>query len=286
MNDLLTTFLVVIIAGALLALGWWLLIASEGVYLGRRVVVWLYDRFADRYDDVKNYQSIYEHALIAQPIMDNIAPHRSPLVLDVATGTGRLPLALFNHKQFHGHVIGLDLSREMLRRAAHKLHGCGDRAPLLWCPAENLPFADGTFDVVTSLESLEFMTDPEAVLRELVRVLRPGGLLLVSNRINTRLMPGKTWTTERLTAILASTDIEDAEVEVWQEDYQKVWAVREGSAPPTGARPLGEVLRCPCCRESLMLHRDTAWVCEACGGQARIAPDGVIELFPLVRRCS
>lgn len=282
--DILSVVVIVGAAGGLVVLGWWLLVSSEGVYLGRRVVVWLYDLFATRYDDVKNYQRIYEHALLAQPIMDKIAPHTSPLVLDVATGTGRLPLALLVHSHFQGRVIGVDLSRRMLGVAAQKL-ALSEQVKLLWSPAETLPFADDTFDVVTCLEALEFMADPPAVLHELVRVLRPGGLLLITNRINTRWMPGKTWSKERLAELLASTDIVEADVEAWQHDYHKVWAIKDGDAQPTGARPLVEVLRCPCCPEQAMIERDGAWVCEECEGKAMVAADGVIELFPLQENC-
>lgn len=265
-------------------LGWWLLIATEGVYLGRRVVIWLYDIYANYYDDVKNYQSLYEHALLAEPIMDQVAPHQSPLILDVATGTGRLPLAMLNHSSFQGRVIGIDLSRRMLRNAAEKLNGYGDQATLIWCPAEKLPFADDTFDVVTSLESLEFMSSPKAVVTEMIRVLRPGGLLLMTNRIGTRLMPGKTWSKEQLTELLSTFDLDDAYVEAWQVDYHKVWAVKSGASQPAGKRPLGEILRCPCCDE-LMIERDGTWVCEKCKGRAAVGHDGVIELFPLQESC-
>jgi len=262
-----------------------LFIASEGVYLGRRMVIWLYDLFADRYDGVKHFDPIYEHALLAQPILERIAPHRAPLVLDVATGTGRLPLALLRHKHFQGRVIGVDLSRRMLRRAAAKLRGYESQAVLLWCPAERLPFADGTFDVVCSLESLEFMTNPQAALREMVRVLRPGGLLFISNRINTRLMPGKIWTRDQLSDLLVEYGIADADLEPWQVDYDRVWAIKDGEAEPSGARPLGEILRCPCCPASLMIERDGVCVCALCRGEAKIDADGVIELFPLQQRC-
>jgi ubiquinone/menaquinone biosynthesis C-methylase UbiE len=285
LNDILLMLLVALITAALIVVGWWLLIASEGVYLGRRTVIWLYDLFAPRYDNVKKFNSIYDHALLAQPIMERIAPHKAPLVLDVATGTGRLPLALLRHKHFQGRVMGVDLSRQMLRSAAAKLQPYGNQTALLWCPAERLPFADNTFDVVCCLEALEFMTSPQAAVREMVRVLRPGGLLFTSNRINTRLMPGKTWDREQLAQLLVDLNIADADLEPWQKDYDRVWAIKGGESQPTGARPLGEILRCPCCPASLMIARDGAWVCELCGGEARIGSDGVIEIYALQQCC-
>jgi ubiquinone/menaquinone biosynthesis C-methylase UbiE len=284
LNTIVEILLLGLVAAALIALGWWLFIASEGVYLGRRTVIWLYDIFATRYDGVKNFNSVYDHALLAQPLMEHIAPHKAPLVLDVATGTGRLPLALLKHKHFQGRVIGVDLSRRMLRPAAAKLQAYGNQVVLMWCPAERLPFADNTFDVVCSLEALEFMTNPEAAMREMVRVLRPGGLLLASNRINTKLMPGKTWDREQLAQLLVDLNIADADLEPWQKDYDKVWAFKGGESARTGARPPGEILRCPCC-PGLMIEREGAWVCELCGGTAKTGSDGVIELFPLQEQC-
>ncbi len=272
-----------LIAGGLVALGWWLFVETEGAYLGRRVVVWLYDLYAQRYDAIKGYNVVYEHALLAQPIMERIAPLRAPLVLDVAAGTGRLPLALLSHAHFQGRIVAVDLSRAMLARAADKLSEDAHRVALVWCPAEMLPFADDLFDLVTCLESLEFMANPAATLRELIRVLRPGGLLLFSQRINTPWMPGKAWSREQLIGLL-SADMADAEVEPWQADYHRVWAVKDGSALPTGPLPLGEILRCPCCG-ALMVEMPGRWSCYGCGGAALVGADGVIELERLRRVC-
>ncbi|GIL11811.1 MAG: hypothetical protein BroJett038_05310 [Chloroflexota bacterium] len=283
MTDWLSMLLLVLLAVAIIALGWWLLIATEGVYLGRRIVVWLYDLFAHRYDRVKNYYREYEHMYLAQPIMERIAPHRSPLVLDVATGTGRLPLALLRHAHFQGRVIGLDLSRRMLHQATQNLYVFEDRVTFIWGSAENLPFPDDTFDVVTCLEALEFMVRPQAVLGELARVLRPGGLLLISQRINTRLMPGKTWSSGQVLELLARCGVEDAQAQIWQVDYRKIWGYKTGSSPAAGARPLDEVLRCPRCRSGLMKQQEQSWFCDSCGARAFIGADGVIELFPVER---
>lgn len=233
---------VLLVSGGLV---WWLLIETEGVYLGRRVVIWLYDLYARRYDNIKAFQPEYEHMLIAVPLMQAIAPHQSPLVLDVATGTGRLPLALFDHNAFHGRVIGVDLSRKMLHIAADKLAEDNARVELLCMPAEDLPFHDAAFDVVTCLESLEFMHDIEQVLHEMARTLRPGGLLLVTNRINTHWMPGKTFSDERFMQLLEACGFVDVNIELWQVDYRRVWARKPGASPVVGARPLWEVLRHP-----------------------------------------
>jgi len=282
MSNFVTIFAGVLITLALIFFAWWMIVGAEGVYLGRRTVIFLYDLYANRYDNVKNYLPEFEHALIAYPLMEAIAPYKAPLVLDVATGTGRIPIALLNHKDFQGRVIGVDLSRRMLHQAALKLDGYLDRAPLIWWSAEDLPFADNTFDVVTCLESLEFMTNPKAVLEEMARVLRPGGIVLTTRRINTRFMPGKVWTEDEMRKLLDSFDIDPLADEVWQHDYNKVWGRKRGESSYTGTRPLGEVLRCPACPQSLMVEdEDGYWYCEDCRARARIGDDGVLELYKL-----
>jgi ubiquinone/menaquinone biosynthesis C-methylase UbiE len=213
---------------ALIGLAWWLLITTEGVYLGQRVVTWLYDLYARRYDRIKEYQPDYEHYLLAVPIMGEIAPNKYPFVLDVATGTGRLPLALCQHPDFEGVIVATDISRKMLLQAAEKLaeQRKEGQVVLMRCAGEHLPFPDDTFDVVTCLEALEFTSDQARVVRECARVLRPGGLLLLSNRINT-FMPRRLRTDEQLLGLLADCGIGIAQVEAWQTDYNRVWGVKD-----------------------------------------------------------
>ncbi len=277
MTHFQTLIILAVVAVAIVLLVWWLLIESEGVYLGRRVVIWLYDLYAGRYDGIKQFSKQYDHQFLAQPIMERIAPLKSPLVLDVATGTGRLPLALCHHRRFQGRVIGIDLSRKMLARAAEKVESDA-RINLIWSPAEHLPFPDDTFDVVTCLEAVEFMSNREAVLREIIRVLRPDGQLLITNRINTRFMPGKTWTSDQLQALLETLSLERIGIDYWQVDYNRVWAQKPGKSLPTLARPLAEVLRCPKCDQALMIEDGERWTCPSCHFSASVAPDGVIEL--------
>lgn len=263
--------------------GWWLLIETEGVYLGRNVVVLLYDLYAKRYDRIKDYQPEYEEHLLARPIMTFIEPIVNPLVLDVATGTGRLPIALLDHPAFNGRVVGVDLSRQMLTQAAAKLNGHADRVSFLWGPAEQLAFDDDTFDVVTCLESLEFMKDQPRVLAEMTRVLRPGGLLLVTNRINARWMPGRVLSDDALAALLHDLGIRDITTEPWQVDYNKMWGYKYGESPPTGPRSLDEVLMCPRCPSSRLVRREGEWFCPDCPAWTREGDDGVVELAPLFK---
>lgn len=267
---------------ALVLLVWWLFFETEGVYLGRRVVIWLYDLYAGRYDAIVQQDDIGDHVHLAQPIMAKMHPHTDPLVLDVATGTGRLPLALCQHARFEGQVIGLDLSRKMLAQAAQKLteNHFEDYVTFVWADGLRLPFSDDNFDLVSCLEALEFMPDQRAALAEWVRVLRPGGVLLTTQRINIRTMPGKVWDAAQIEQALRQLGIEQIEFEAWQHDYTKVWGIKAGSSDFIGIRSTDEILRCPHCAAPMIGHPIT-WVCEHCGRAAPISVDGVIELFPL-----
>ena len=69
MNDWLIVILLVLAGLGVAALVYWLLIVTEGVYLGRRVVIWLYDWYAGRYDEIKHFRSEYDHLFLSQPIL-------------------------------------------------------------------------------------------------------------------------------------------------------------------------------------------------------------------------
>jgi demethylmenaquinone methyltransferase/2-methoxy-6-polyprenyl-1,4-benzoquinol methylase len=91
-------------------------------------------------------------------------------VLDVATGTGAVARELVRQKGCS--VVGVDQSAGMLAEARRRLNG-GVR--LVHASAESLPFADGEFDGMTFTYLLRYVEDPAATLRELARVVRPGG---------------------------------------------------------------------------------------------------------------
>lgn len=228
-------------------LGWWLIFETEGVYLGKRVVIALYDRYASRYDRIKQFDEQADLALISLPIMARIQPLADPLILDVATGTGRLPLIMARNAGFAGHVIGIDASGQMLKAARKKVSAerFEDYITLARHDAQCLPYADERFDVVTCLEALEFLPDQGTALAQMIRVLRPGGLLLVSIRIDTRWMPNRTWSEARMRRELEALNMRDIQVEIWQEDYRQVWAWKMGGSEPVGADRLEQVRQLP-----------------------------------------
>lgn len=222
---------IVAVIGVIAFLVWWLVFETEGVFLGQRAVIWLYDLYARRYDDITQVDEIDEHLYLAQPVMAALAPDTMPLVLDVGTGTGRLPLALCQHAAFEGHIVGLDLSSQMLAQAVTKMteNGFDDYVTWVRSPAERLPFADGAFDLVTCLQTLEFTPQPEATLAELVRVLRPGGVLLLSLRQDTPWYFKRVWSPEYMQAQLSQQGLLGIRFETWLVTYQQVWAVKPES---------------------------------------------------------
>ena len=206
-----------LITALIAALLYWLLVIAEGAYLGKRVVVFLYDRVASRYDAVKQYDAASDAFHLAAPIL---AHDRTGCVLDVAAGTGRLAASLLSIKSFRGTIDAVDASAAMLRIAQPKF-AATDRVRLQRADAAHLPFADDTYACVTCLEALEFMPNRHAVLAELLRVLRPGGLLIVSNRIGPDAwkLPGRAITSAHLTHELAVLGAPGARRRNWLVDY-------------------------------------------------------------------
>ena len=198
----------ILLLGLLLSgfLLWWLVFETEGVYLGKRTVILLYDLYAKRYDRIKQFDEQADILLLSAPLLERIHPQRNPLILDIATGTGRLPLIMARNARFGGHVVAIDLSQKMLDVATEKVmdQHFEEFVTLLQHDAMNLPFADECFDIVTCLEALEFLPDPEAALQEMIRVLRPAGLLLSTLRIDTRWMPDRTFSRAEMERILRS----------------------------------------------------------------------------------
>ncbi len=261
----------------LAALLYWQLILAEGAYLGRKIVALLYDWSANIYDRIKAYDPGYEQWFLGLPLSRALALQPAPLLLDVATGTARLARTLFAQPGYRGRIIGLDYSRKMLEQATEKTQTWANRITFVWQDASQLPFPDNTFDAVTCLEALEFMPDADQVLREIIRVLQPGGILMTTNRIGkeARWLPGRTYSSETFEENLKDLSLEMVRTQPWQEDYDLVWGIKSGIKPQTARRPLEEILRCPLCGASVT-HQSTAYRCEK-GHHIPIAPDGIID---------
>ena len=154
-----------LLIAAIAALVYWLVVITEGVYLGRRMVVWLYDITAHKYDGIKEFDADSEHYFVTKPYLAHLPKHPAPRLLDVATGTGRVPYYLFAEPTFNGKVVGVDASWRMLSLAAEKLAGYNGHFLPIQQVADKLPFADNTFHGITCLESLEFFPSAEKALQ-------------------------------------------------------------------------------------------------------------------------
>jgi SAM-dependent methyltransferase len=267
---------------------YWLLITTEGTYLGARVVAMLYNWIARRYDAMKQFDPRFEEVFLTRPALAALKGRPAPLVLDVATGTGRVPALLLAAPTFNGRLVGLDYSRKMLREAARKIAPYPGRAALVWRDAMELPFPDASFDLVTCLEALEFMPRPEQVVAEAIRVTRPGGMLLVSRRRGweSKVMPGKSWSESGFRDILSTLGLEEVRLVPWQVDYDLAWGwkpVKGPDRPPDapargGAGWQERLFRCSACGAQALERQNAALHCLICKRDYRVAADGIIEM--------
>ena len=139
----------------------------------------VFDSVATRYDLMNDLMSMGLHrAWKAYTVMvANVG--EGSRVLDIAGGTGDLALAFAKKVGATGKVVHTDINEAMLRTGRERLLDAGVSLPTLVCDAEKLPFPDGHFDVVTVAFGLRNMTHKDAALKEMNRVLKPGGKLLV-----------------------------------------------------------------------------------------------------------
>ncbi len=136
----------------------------------------VFDRVADRYDLMNDLMSAGLHRLWKAFAVAVARVRPGERVLDLATGSGDLARALAARG---ADVWMSDVNARMLARGRDRMRDAGRIAPAVQCDAERLPFAAAAFDCVTLGFGLRNMTRKEAALAEVVRVLKPGGRLLV-----------------------------------------------------------------------------------------------------------
>jgi ubiquinone/menaquinone biosynthesis methyltransferase len=136
----------------------------------------MFDRIAPRYDLLNHLLSLGTDFGWRRRAVAAIAPARGERVLDLCCGTGDLALAL---ARAGARVTGADFSAPMLRRALGKAHRAGGDLSLCAADALALPFRGGSFDAAAVAFGVRNLAEPLAGLRELRRVLRPGGRLVV-----------------------------------------------------------------------------------------------------------
>lgn len=130
-----------------------------------------YDEVADIYDrqyDLGQGRAYYSH--ICDMVMEHL-PKNSTL-LDLGCGTG---LFMQRYEELGGRAIGLDISRGMILRARQRC----PKSDVTLGTAECLPFKENTFDGLSSLLAFSYLRNPEAMLADAFRVLKPGGSISI-----------------------------------------------------------------------------------------------------------
>jgi demethylmenaquinone methyltransferase/2-methoxy-6-polyprenyl-1,4-benzoquinol methylase len=137
----------------------------------------LFAGIAPEYERMGALMSLGQEARWRRFLVSRVNAIPGSWVLDVASGTGLVAKELtLSHNV---RVVGFDQSPEMLRAGAASIRSARlrDRVAFVQGQAQRLPFPDGAFDSVTFTYLLRYVDDPAATLKELARVLRPGGVM-------------------------------------------------------------------------------------------------------------
>lgn len=140
-----------------------------------RTALALFAPIAESYDRYARLLSFGQDGRWRAFLVERIDPRPEQTILDVACGTGAVALELVRRSGCS--VVGVDQSAEMLAEGRRRIRRAGEdeRVTLVEARAEALPFPDSAFDALTFTYLLRYVDDPAATLRELARVVRPGG---------------------------------------------------------------------------------------------------------------
>jgi demethylmenaquinone methyltransferase/2-methoxy-6-polyprenyl-1,4-benzoquinol methylase len=141
----------------------------------------VFDSVASRYDIMNDLMSGGLHRLWKRRTIDQAGVRPGHTVLDLAGGTGDLALRFARQVGPRGHVVLADINAAMLEQGRRRLVNAGIAGNLTIAQvnAENLPFETGTFDRITMAFGLRNVTDKDAALASMYRVLKPGGKALI-----------------------------------------------------------------------------------------------------------
>jgi len=141
----------------------------------------VFDAVASRYDLMNDLMSGGLHRLWKRFTIEQAAVHRGQTVLDLAGGTGDLARVFARQVGQSGQVVLADINASMLQEGRRRLvdAGVAGNLSIAQVDAEALPFAADSFDAVTMAFGLRNVTDKDAALRSIYRVLKPGAKLLV-----------------------------------------------------------------------------------------------------------
>jgi demethylmenaquinone methyltransferase/2-methoxy-6-polyprenyl-1,4-benzoquinol methylase len=141
----------------------------------------VFDSVASRYDIMNDLMSGGMHRLWKRFTIGQAAVRRGQQVLDLAGGTGDLAKVFAGQVGERGHVVLADINLSMLQQGRIRLvdAGIAGNLSITQVNAECLPFADATFDLITIAFGLRNVTDKDAAIASMYRVLKPGGKLMV-----------------------------------------------------------------------------------------------------------
>jgi demethylmenaquinone methyltransferase/2-methoxy-6-polyprenyl-1,4-benzoquinol methylase len=140
----------------------------------------IFDKIAPQYDQMNSVISLGTHRVWRKRVMTMMAVRPGDFALDLCCGTGDWTLALAHAVGPAGRVVGLDFSPVMLQEATAKVRAdkLNDRITLRQGDAMHLPYPDNSFNVVTIGFGLRNVPDANQVLREMARVVKPGGQIV------------------------------------------------------------------------------------------------------------
>ncbi len=141
----------------------------------------VFDSVASRYDIMNDLMSAGLHRLWKRYTIDRAAIKPGDVLLDLAGGTGDLAREFARKVGKDGHVILADINAAMLQQGRRRLidAGISGNVTIAQVDAQNLPFADNTFDCITMAFGLRNVTDKDAALASMFRTLKPGGKAMI-----------------------------------------------------------------------------------------------------------